>query len=310
MSDKKGATLSSKRRVLALHTSCSKNLLPPSFCTTLNSISQLDTRQGGKMKSARIAYVQWPEGLLPHGDAWEQIRRAVSAANADLLVTNEMPFGTWLPEQPQYDAAAAQRWVELHEQALGELSRLDVGAVISSRPVSFGDRLANEAFVVEGDRYRPIHHKKFFPQEPGFFEESWFVRGMEGFHCVDIGAVRVGVLLCTELFFNEHARAYGKAGADVIVAPRASGTSLYRWRTAGSLAAIVSGACFVSSNRHGTAPRGQVFGGVGFAVSADGQPIGETCEETTLRIATVDPEATRVQKQEYPCYVRELAQSS
>jgi len=262
------------------------------------------------MKSAKIAYVQWPDGLLPEGDAWEQIRRSVSAAKADLLVTNEMPFGTWQPELPEYDAAAAQRWVELHEQALDELGRLEVGAVISSRPVPFGDWLANEAFVLEGDRYRPIHHKKFFPQEPGFFEESWFVRGMDGFHCVDIAGIRVGVLLCTELFFNEHARAYGKAGADVIVAPRASGTSMYRWKAAGSLAAIVSGACFVSSNRYGPAPLGQVFGGCGFAVSADGQPIGETCEETMLCIAEVDLEATRAQKLEYPCYVRELAQSS
>ncbi|RQR74799.1 carbon-nitrogen hydrolase family protein [Burkholderia sp. Bp9015] len=262
------------------------------------------------MKSARIAYVQWPDGLLPEGGAWEQIRRVVSAANADLLATNEMPFGTWQPELPEYDAAAAQRWVELHERALDELSRLEVGAAISSRPVSFGDRLANEAFVLERDCYRPVHHKKFFPQEPGFFEESWFVRGMDGFQCVDVGAIRVGVLLCTELFFNEHARAYGKARADVIVAPRASGTSMYRWKAAGALAAIVSGACFVSSNRHGPAPHGQVFGGGGFAVSADGQPIGETSEETTLCVATVDLDATRMQKQEYPCYVRELSQSS
>jgi N-carbamoylputrescine amidase len=274
----------------------------------LNSISQLGTGEGRKMKSARIAYVQWPDGLLPDSVAWEQIRRAVSAANADILVTNEMPFGSWLPEQSEFDAAAAQGWVELHEQALGELSRLNVGAVISSRPVSFGDKLANEAFVLEGNRYRPMHHKKFFPQEPGFFEESWFVRGMDGFDCVGVGPVRVGVLLCTELFFNEHARTYGKAGVDVIVTPRASGTSLYRWKTAGSLAAIVSGACFISSSRYGTAPFGQVFGGGGFAVAADGQPIGETSEQAALGIVTVDLETTRAQKLEYPCYVRELKQ--
>jgi N-carbamoylputrescine amidase len=262
------------------------------------------------MKSAKIAYVQWPDGLLPHSDAWEQIRRVVSDAHADILVTNEMPFGSWLPEKSEYDAVAAQRWVELHEQALGELSRLNVGAVISSRPVSFDGKLANEAFVLEGVRYRPIHHKKFFPQEPGFFEESWFVRGMDGFDCVDVGPVRVGVLLCTELFFNEHARSYGKAGADVILTPRASGTSLYRWKTAGSLAAIVSGACFISSNRHGPAPLGQVFGGGGFAVAPDGQPIGETNEQATLAVVTVDLETTRAHKLEYPCYVRELTQRS
>lgn len=52
-----------------------------------------------------------------------------------------------------------------------------------------------------------IHHKKYFPQEPGFFEEAWYVCGAGKFDCVQVGQVKVGVLLCTELFFNDRARA-------------------------------------------------------------------------------------------------------
>jgi N-carbamoylputrescine amidase len=169
--------------------------------------------KGTAMEVAKIAYVQWPDGLLPHGPAWEQIRRSVDAAQADILLTNEMPFGSWLPEQLEYDAAAAQRWVGLHDEALSALGKLEVGAVISSRPIPFDGRLANEAFVLEAGRYRYIHHKKLFPQEEGFFEETWFSKGVDGFECIEVGPIKVGVLLCTELFFNERARAYGKAGA-------------------------------------------------------------------------------------------------
>jgi N-carbamoylputrescine amidase len=258
------------------------------------------------MEQVKIAYVQWPDGLATEGRLWEGIRRNVDAARADILVTNEMPFGKWLPERAEYDEDAALRWVDLHEKALAALRTLQVASIISSRPVAFAGRLANEAFVLEHDCYRFIHHKQFFPQEPGFFEESWFDRGREGFEIVSVGDVRVGVLLCTELFFNEHARGYGRAGADLLVCPRASGASIHSWKAAGSLAAIVSGAHFVSSNRQGLGHFGQEFGGTGFAMTLDGVVTGETSAHAALAVATIDLARARAQKSEYPCYVREL----
>jgi N-carbamoylputrescine amidase len=258
------------------------------------------------MTTATIAYVQWPDNLLAHGPEWDAIRRSVDAARADILVTNEMPFGPWAAQHPAFDAAAAARSVELHEKALAARGDLGAGAVISSRPVAFDGRLANEAFVLEAGRYRCLHHKQYFPQEAGFFEEAWYAGGTPGFECMQIGAVKVGVLLCTELFFNEHARHYGRQGADVIVTPRASGTSLHRWTTAGAMAAIVSGTCFVSSNRRGVAALGQTFGGYGFAMSSDGQLTGHTSDEAPLVIATIDLERSREDKRLYPCYVKEL----
>jgi N-carbamoylputrescine amidase len=99
------------------------------------------------MTTATIAYVQWPDNLLAHGPEWDAIRRSVDAARADILVTNEMPFGPWAAQHPAFDAAAAARSVELHEKALAALGDLGAGAVISSRPVAFDGRLANEAFI-------------------------------------------------------------------------------------------------------------------------------------------------------------------
>ena len=112
------------------------------------------------MTTARIAYLQWPEGLQPEGPAWDAIRRSVETARPDILVTNEMPFGPWLAEHASFDAQAAQRSIALHERALDALSNLGAAAVISSRPVAFNGRLANEAFVLESNAYRMIHHKK------------------------------------------------------------------------------------------------------------------------------------------------------
>ena len=258
------------------------------------------------MTTARVAYVQWPEGLQPAGSVWDAIRRSVDAAHPDILVTNEMPFGLWLAEQASFDASAAQRSIALHEQGLDALSSLNAAAVISSRPVAFDGRLANEAFVLESKAYRMIHHKKYFPQEQGFFEEAWYVRGAGGFDCVQVGQAKVGVLLCTELFFNDRARAYGRDGADLIVTPRAAGTSLSRWKTAGAMAAIVSGAWFVSSNRYGSGALGQQFGGAGFVVSPEGVLLEETSAAKPLSVVTLDRDRARAQKAHYPCYVKEL----
>jgi N-carbamoylputrescine amidase len=260
------------------------------------------------MTTAKIAYVEWPEGLLPGGHAWDAVRRSLDAVRPDILVTNEMPFGPWLAEHEKFDAEAAHRSVALHEEAEHALGDLNAAAVLSSRPVLFDGRLANEAFVLESKAYRAVHHKKYFPQGAGFFEETWYSTGAGGFECVKIGQVMVGVLLCTELFFNERARAYGRAGADLIVTPRASGPMLSRWKTAGAMAAIVSGAWFVSSNRTGAGALGQRFGGTGFAMSPDGGLRGETSEASPLAVVTIDLDAARAQKSEYPCYVKELGE--
>jgi hypothetical protein len=72
--------------------------------------------------------------------------------------------------------------------------------------------------------YQCVHHKKYFPQEPGFFEETWFSGGVSGFESVQTGA-----------------------------------------------------------------------------------HTGQTNEDTTLAIATIDLDVSRAQKSQYPCYVKELA---
>ena len=258
------------------------------------------------MSTVKVGYVQWPEELAPSGVAWDRIRHDVAAAQVDLLVTNEMPFGTWLPESTTFDKTAADRWVDLHSEALEALSKLEVSTIISSRPVWSNERLANEAFLLQHGTYRYLHQKKYFPQQEGVYEESWFEHGKPGFDVIDTGLLKVGVLLCTELFFNEHARAYGRAGADLIVAPRSSGMIFHRWKVAGQMAAIVSGAYVVSSNRYGTAKHGQQFGGKSFAISPEGNLLGETNEQASLAVVSIDLKVANGQKTQYPCYVKEL----
>lgn len=157
--------------------------------------------------------------------------------------------------------------------ALDAQARLDVPAVLSSRPLLANGRLVNEAFVLDATGYRFVHQKHFFPEEPGFHEQTWFTTAKPGFDVIEVGTLKLGVLLCTKLMFNERARHYGRDGADLIAVPRASGTDCRYWDCAAAMAAIVSGAYVISANRSGQTAQGQRFGGHSMAYSTSGQPL-------------------------------------
>ncbi|MET2831547.1 carbon-nitrogen hydrolase family protein [Mesorhizobium shangrilense] len=253
------------------------------------------------------AFVEWPEGLEPRGLLWEALRQQVAAARPDILVTNEMPFGPWLASERPFDADAAARGVTLHEHGLEALRGLGVPAVISSRPVWQSERLANEAFVLEAGDISVLHRKQLFPEEPGWYEASWFRGDNSGFAVHDIAGLKVGVLLCTELMFNEHARGYGRAGGDLIVVPRATSTSQEKWAVAGAMGAIVSGCYVVSSNRSGASANSPRFGGRGLAFAPDGTLLADTSSDGTLAVVDLDAGVSQRQKSEYPCNVVERA---
>jgi N-carbamoylputrescine amidase len=253
----------------------------------------------------RVGYVEWPEGLQPSGPEWTRLAEQVVNARLDLLVTNELPFGRWIAADQTFDQVTAENSVAVHEAGLTALAALPVPAVLSSRPVWAGDRLANEAFVVEHGVSRALHRKRYLPAEPDWFESNWYVPGDKGFQAADVAGVRVGVLLCTDAMFNEHARGYGRQGAALIAIPRATGSSMEMWHVAGKMAAIVSGAYVISSNRVGSSPAGPAFGGGGFAYRPDGSLVGVTTLTDPLLVIEVEPDVSARQRGAYPCYVVE-----
>lgn len=255
----------------------------------------------------RIAFVEWPEGLSPTGAPWGDLRNSVTAARPDILLTNELPFGPWIAEGAAFSEEEATRSLRAHERGLEGLVDLAVPAVISSRPVRNGTRLANEAFVLlESGAVRPLHRKQYFPNEPGWFESEWYAGDDSGFDVAEILGIRIGVLVCTEAMFNERARAYGRQGASLIVIPRASGRDIEPWKIAGAMASLVSGAYAVSSNRVGPSRGGTHFGGGGFAYAPGGSLLAVTSATNPLQTFELDASLPASAQREYPCYVPEV----
>lgn len=257
----------------------------------------------------KIAICELQHRLAVGDRAWNDMEAELARQPPDILLLNEMPFGEWLAASDTCDPAAAARSVELHDAALQAMRRLPC-AVLGSRPVPGPGKLSNEAFLMADGNYRAVHHKHYFPQEPGFHEDSWFAPQRRGFEVVDHGELRIGVLLCTELMFTEWARAYRRQGAHVIVAPRASGVSVHQWHAAAAMAAICSGCYVLSSNRRGgSEPSSPAFGGRGFAFSPAGEFIAETSAISPLVTIDIDLQQVREAQANYPCYVKELSES-
>jgi N-carbamoylputrescine amidase len=254
----------------------------------------------------RIAFVEWPDALSTTDAQWDELKNSVNAVRPDLLITNELPFGPWLADRAVFSNDEARFSIRAHEAGLGGLIELALPAVISSRPVWNGKRLANEAFVLENGTVRPLHRKQYFPNEPGWFESEWYAGDGSGFGITEILGIKVGVLLCTEAMFNEHARAYGKQAASLIVIPRASGADIQSWTIAGAMASLVSGAYVVSSNRVGLSRSGTRFGGGGFAYAPHGELLAVTGPANPVQTLELDPGMAALAQREYPCYVPEL----
>lgn len=259
------------------------------------------------MAKLKVGVGECPPELRAGSADWNDLSRAVARESPDLFLLNEMPFGPWIAAGATFDDRQWQESCTVHEEGLRRLGDLGATAVAGSRPRDLDGRRLNEAFLwTEAGGYQGVHSKQYFPDEEGYYEARWFEAGERHFRLAAAGPVQTGFLICTELMFNEHARHYGRNGAHVILVPRAVGrASLGRWLVAMRMAAIVSGAYVLSSNRGGVDSRGQVFGGAGWIIDPEGDLVAQTSSASPVVFHEIDTDFVARAQREYPCYVTE-----
>ena len=124
---------------------------------------------------------------------------------------------------------------------------------------------------------------------------------------VEVEGLRVGFLICTEIWFGGRARVYAHEGVHVIVCPRATPeASTGKWVAGGTTAAVVSGAFCLSSNLIGPNVEGLPFGGAGWIIEPEeGRLLGLTSRANPLLTVYIDPGWADNAKHTYPRYVRD-----
>ena len=242
-------------------------------------------------------------------DDWKQLQIHLDENRPDLLLLPELAFCKWIASDKGANNATKIRSAEEHERWMLKLEQLNVRRIVYSKPVILNGNFFNTAFVFEkGIGHSKIHTKSFFPEEPFFWERSIYDQEEEmKFEVLDLGDIKVGALLCTEMWFTEHARQYGKEGIDILLCPRATGMeSVKRWLMCGQMLSIISGAYCLSSNKSGPGEDGFKWGGNGWiAEPVTGNLLGVTSNEKKFITIDIDINKSRIAKTEYPLYVTE-----
>lgn len=238
---------------------------------------------------------------------FEALTAHVRAAGSDLVLLPELPFYPWPFARREVDEGTWDEAIAAHRRWLERLGELGGATVLGSLPTRESGKRLNRAFVHQPGKAVELAHTKYYlPDEPGFWEASWYARGDGQFEPLSLGGVGVGFSICTELWFMQRGRQYGKAGAHLLVCPRATEkATVDEWLLGARAAAITSG-CFVLSSNHWTLPGSEAdLGGVGFVVAPSGAVLGTTSRESPFLTVDVDLAEAEAAKQGYPLYVLE-----
>lgn len=227
--------------------------------------------------------------------------------DSELVLLPEMPAQPWIFEHPAFSKDLWQETLAAHDKMIEALPQFGDAVMLGTHPIQTESARYNQAFAWSRDLgYRAVHHKCYFPDEPGFYEARWFDRPERRFRIFHWQQLHLGFLICTELMFNEYARWYGRHGANVIAVPRATEhATLERWLVALRMAAIVSGAFVISANHAGIGRSGVHFGGGGAIISPEGEVLAVTTNDHPFVTITIDLAEANSAKSKYPRYVKE-----
>jgi NAD+ synthase (glutamine-hydrolysing) len=172
------------------------------------------------MATLRLALAQFdfPVGAVAaNADRVRALMREARAGNADLLVCPELALGGYPPEdlllRPSFLAACQSEMDGLAKESDG------IAALVGF-PHSEGV-VYNAAALLREGRVAQVAHKCVLPNYGVFDDKRWFESG----HAVTVttlGGVRVGLLICEDVWQSEPAAAAMRAGAEVIVVINAS----------------------------------------------------------------------------------------
>ncbi|MEM1181476.1 MAG: carbon-nitrogen hydrolase family protein [Acidobacteriota bacterium] len=242
--------------------------------------------------------------------AWSALVEHTRTERSDFVLLPEMPFSPWLASVQERDE---QRWrlaVDAHRRWQDRLPELGAPSVAWTAPVLDGGAAFNEGglWTRADGSLRPSHRKVYLPEEGGFWEARWYRRGDGRFDADDVPGARVGFMICTEMWFTQHARTYGQDGVQLLLTPRATlKPSVDKWIAGGRAAAVVSGAYSLSSNFSGDAG-GELgdWGGAGWIIEPEeGDVLGVTSADRPFLTLDIDLTVADTAKSTYPRYVKD-----
>ena len=217
----------------------------------------------------RVGAVQerWHADPREHQEALARGVHAAARAGARIVCLQELTLSPYFAVQARADAPAGVDAEDLHDGPTARFARRlarDTGAAIHAslyERAGDGDLGYNTAICVAPDgALLACTRKTHIPAFPGYREDHYFRPGDDGCPVVSIAGARFGFPTCWDQWFPELARAYGLAGAEVLVYPTAIGSEPEApefdtqpiWRQVIVAHGITSATFMVAINRIGT----------------------------------------------------------
>lgn len=249
----------------------------------------------------------------PREDQLDQYMTALAEhareKDSQFILLPEMGLSDWLVAD---QTPCAQKWyeaVQQHEARMSRFTDMGVPAILGTRPIikDQGSR-RNQAYIWQQDTNQAsaIREKYYLPDEEGYWEHSWYERGPLAFDVARALDMRIGVQICTEMWFFEWARHYAASRIDILCIPRATPhESVDKWLAGGRAAAVTSGAYSLSSNLW--CPKGSKAncGGLSWVVDPEGNILATTNEQDPFATVEIDLDFSKISKTTYPRNVPE-----
>ena len=239
---------------------------------------------------------------------WKQLVTHCKLNKSELVLLPEMPFYPWIANQTSINNAVKEEAAHVHEKWLARIEELGDAIVAYSKPRIAGDKFYNSAYIwTKAAGHQKVHTKYFFPEEQGFYEDTWFDREPMHFELIEVNGLKIGVLLCTEIWFTQFTRKYALEGIDLLLCPRGTGsTSTAQWIRCGQTSSVIGGCFCLSSNRSGIGEDHFEWGGTGWICQPmDGSLLGTTTKEAPFLTLDIDLGKAKLAKDQYPIYVNE-----
>jgi N-carbamoylputrescine amidase len=249
----------------------------------------------------RVTVCELPHEPAALASAWHELCDHTAKQRSSLVLLPEFAFVAPFWESEVFDEALWARVTETCDAWIGRLHELDVDYVVGTRPVTKDGRHFNEGFLWHRSQlFTSLRRKHFMPDEPGGWESHWFTRGEAKFPGFSAGSLTFGLNICTEIWALETYAAYAAANVGAVMCPRAtSATTIAKWRAAGIVAAVRSGAYCLSSNRAGG---GESGGGAGWIIGPDGDVLALTSAYMPFVTQDIDPAVAAAAQSTYPRY--------
>jgi len=235
---------------------------------------------------------------------WDALIEHVIAERVDLVLLPEMCFTPWFCIAPERDDDIWRDVLSAHEFWLKRLPELGAATIVGTAPRNEAGKRYNVAYLWTAEAgIRWIHRKTYLPNDDGYWEANWYDRAPTDFQPVDLNGRSIGLMICTEIWFMQHARDYGKRGAHLLLNPRSTPAQTNdKWLAGGRAAAVVSGAFCLSSNHAGRVEQLEL-GGAGWICDPDGVVLATTSTENPFVTLELDLAQAELAKTTYPRYV-------